>query len=447
MPNLIPRDATRRDLALLTAVALALLVATSALTWSRADDASSWDVPLYQSFGDRMTDGQVPYRDFRVEYPPGSLPAFVLPALVARDGAPVYVPELNDSARSYARSFAVLMTALLAATIVFTALCLAALRTPPAHAALALGIVGATPLVLGELALTRYDALPVALTAAAVAATLHGRARLAGLALGLAVAAKLYPLILLPLVAAYLYRRRGRSDAATVVGVAAATVVVIVTPFLALAPGEAWFSIRAQLTRGLQVESLPGNVAIALGVAADKLGLGTLGTGVAEGGTGDVRSADVTGTLGQLLGAVGGLAAAAIVVVVWIAAWRRRDDEGAFVRDCATVVAAQLALGRVLSPQFLLWLLPLVPLLGGRRGRIAGALLVVALVMTHAWFPDLYRDYVNERSAPETAYLLVRNALVLGVLVTLVAPALRALRSPRSPTAANRMNAGATGTA
>ena len=46
------RPATRRDLALLALAALALLAATAVFTWSRAlDDPSSWDVPLYQSFG------------------------------------------------------------------------------------------------------------------------------------------------------------------------------------------------------------------------------------------------------------------------------------------------------------------------------------------------------------------------------------------------------------
>ena len=99
------RTATRRDLALAhDRRARRSSASSGAITWSRADDASSWDVPLYQSFGDRMVEGEVPYRDFRVEYPPGSLPAFVLPSLVARaDGDPVYEPELNDAARSYAR--------------------------------------------------------------------------------------------------------------------------------------------------------------------------------------------------------------------------------------------------------------------------------------------------------------------------------------------------------
>jgi hypothetical protein len=442
------RTATARDLALLASAALLFLVVSAAVTWARADDASSWDVPLYQSFGDRAADGAVPYRDFRLEYPPGALPAFVLPSLVARGGEPVYVPGLNGAARSYARAFAVLMTALLAATVVLVAVSLAALRATVAHAAVALGVVGATPLLLGELALTRFDALPVALTAASLAAVLHDRPRLGALALGLAVATKLYPLLLLPLIALFVARRLGRREGVLTAAIAAAAFAVVVLPFLAVAPAEAWFSMRAQLTRGVQVESLPGSLATAFGVAADRVGLGTLGTGIAEGGTGEVRSADVTGALGQVLGTVGGLAALAVVVAIWVAAWRRADaSRERLVRDCAAVVAAQLALGRVLSPQFVLWLVPLVPLVAGRRGRTATSLLALALVATQLWFPDLYRDYVNERGAPETAYLLARNALLLGVLLVLALPRVTRLRSPRRPTAANRTKAGATGTA
>ena len=411
------RQATRRDLAMLTVAAVALLAATSVFEWSRADDASSWDVPLYQSFGDRMVDGELPYRDFRVEYPPGALPVFLVPSLLASgDGPPVYEPAPNDAARSYARWFATLMTLLLGVTIVATTVSLAALRASVSHAAMALGLVAATPLLLGELALTRFDALPVALTAAAVAALLAGRSRLAAVVLGLAIAVKLYPLLLVPLAAIYVLRRAGRREAAVTVALTAGTVAAVLLPFLALAPAEAWFSIRAQLTRGLQVESLPGNLVLALDTAADKLGLGSLGAAIAEGGTGDVRSADVTGTLGTFVGALGALAAVVLVAALWLAASRAAPDPARLVRDLAAVVAAQLALGRVLSPQFLLWLVPLVPLVAGRRGRLASGLLTLALVATHLWFPDLYRDYVNERGAAETAYLLARNGLLLAVL-------------------------------
>src|SRR5213080_3691450 len=41
---------------------------------------------VFQSYGDAILDGHVPYRDFSLEYPPGALPAFVVPSLgPARD--------------------------------------------------------------------------------------------------------------------------------------------------------------------------------------------------------------------------------------------------------------------------------------------------------------------------------------------------------------------------
>ena len=33
------------------------------------------DTPIYERYGDAMAAGQVPYRDFRLEYPPGALAA------------------------------------------------------------------------------------------------------------------------------------------------------------------------------------------------------------------------------------------------------------------------------------------------------------------------------------------------------------------------------------
>ena len=111
------------------------------------------------------------------------------------------------------------------------------------------------------------------------------------------------------------------------------------------------------------------------------------------------------------------------------------------------MVAAQLALGRVLSPQFVLWLVPLVPLVAGRRGRAATALLALALVATQVWFPDLYRDYVNERGVPRRLSAHAKRAAAAPCCVVLAVPTPRRLRSPSSPTAANSMKAGATGTA
>ena len=59
---------------------MACAVAITAL-WEHLGDAVT-DIALYQAYGERIADGIVPYRDFGFEYPPGALPAIVLPALV-----------------------------------------------------------------------------------------------------------------------------------------------------------------------------------------------------------------------------------------------------------------------------------------------------------------------------------------------------------------------------
>jgi hypothetical protein len=420
------RPATGRDLVILTLLALALLAAGAAVTWTGADDASAWDVPLYESFGDRMLDGEVPYRDFRVEYPAGSLPAFLLPAIATRwfgdDGDSVYEPELNDAARSYATSFALLMALLLAVTVVASAVSLHALGTSVGKAGASLAVVAATPLLLGELALTRFDALPVALTAVATAVLLRGRPVVAGVLLGVAIATKLYPLLLLPLLWAYVARRGGRRRAWGAVAASAAAAAVVVLPFATLAPGEAWFSVRAQLARGLQVESLPASVVLAIDSFLER----ALSTGIAsidEGGTGAVRSADVVGVAGTIVGTVSALLTLAIVLWIWLGALRSTPDRASYVRCAAAVVAAQLAFGRVLSPQFVLWLVPFVPLVQGRRGRAALGLLVVALLTTRLWFPESYRDYVNTQEPLAILLLLARNLVLVAILAALVVPA------------------------
>src|SRR5262249_49795503 len=39
------------------------------------------DTPLYLRYGNQIVDGEVPYRDVQLEYPPASLPFFVVPAI------------------------------------------------------------------------------------------------------------------------------------------------------------------------------------------------------------------------------------------------------------------------------------------------------------------------------------------------------------------------------
>jgi hypothetical protein len=87
-------------------------------------------------------------------------------------------------------------------------------------------------------------------------------------------------------------------------------------------------------------------------------------------------------------------------------------------------VAAFIAFGKVLSPQFLIWLLPLVPLVRGRRGLAASAVLAVALVLTQLWFPYRYwRLALHQDSI--ASWLVFARDLVLVALVLVLAIARR----------------------
>ena len=70
---------------------------------------TSKDIAIYRRAGKEILAGEVPYRDFFIEYPPGSLPSFVPPAL------------FSGSRETYASLFASEMALALVATLVLTA--------------------------------------------------------------------------------------------------------------------------------------------------------------------------------------------------------------------------------------------------------------------------------------------------------------------------------------
>ena len=89
-----------------------------------------------------------------------------------------------------------------------------------------------------------------------------------------------------------------------------------------------------------------------------------------------------------------------------------------------------LALGKVLSPQFLIWLAPVVPLVGGLRGLRASALLATALVLTQLWFPSRYWDLARELDPLPSTLVLLRDLVLVAVLVVLVRDRREPARSP-----------------
>ena len=78
----LPARRGTRGLAYPAAFAIVVFVCSWALLhYGWFERGQIVDTPVYQHYGDAMERGEVPYRDFSVEYPPGALPVFVLPAL------------------------------------------------------------------------------------------------------------------------------------------------------------------------------------------------------------------------------------------------------------------------------------------------------------------------------------------------------------------------------
>jgi hypothetical protein len=364
------------------------------------------DTPVYQGYGEKMLDGEVTFRDFPVEYPPAALPVFALPALA----------DQGD----YGSAFELVMWVCAAAAIVFLATTLSALGADAARLYAATAFAAVAPLLLGSVILTRFDLWPVALTAGALAALVIGRDRVGLGVLGVATAAKLWPAVLLPLALVWLYRRRGRDEALVGFGVFLAVIAVIVLPFFVLSPGGLAHSLTTQLGRPLQIESLGSGLLL----AAHQLGL--YGPHVVS----THGSQNLSGALPDVFAVLLTLLQAAALVAVWIAFARGRAERERLLCAAAAAVVAFVAFGKVLSPQFLIWLIPLVPLVAGGTGVTACWLFAAALVTTQIWFPHRYWDVVDLHAVG--LLVLLRDLL----LVALFGVLLRAIRpgssQPRS---------------
>jgi uncharacterized membrane protein len=256
-------------------------------------------------------------------------------------------------------------------------------------------------------AVTRYDAV-VALTLgfAVFCAALGGRyLSLAYASLGFGTAAKLVPaLTVLPLA----LTRRGTARGC---GVFLAVVAIFFLPF-ALLGGQGFLqSFAYQAERGLQVESFAASVLMFLrtvdGIVFAHGAFEVLGDGVG-------LATSLSPLLTLLLLAVTGS------VTWWEFRRCGRLEVASFPRHAAALILAFMLGSRVLSPQYMIWLLPLVPLsAGGVVGTTICVLFLAACLTTTLVFPLHYGDLLAFRY-PGPELLLARNLLLVILWVTMI---------------------------
>lgn len=352
------------------------------------------DVARYAAWGTAaIGDGLVPYRDFAVEYPPGVLPFVLAPALLGRGtfSVPAFV-------------------ALLVAVDTAALLALWVLRGRGASSA---GVVAwlVLPPALGVVLYGRLDLLPAVAVVLSLERANARRWTASGVWLGLGAAAKLVPALFLPLLLLAAGRRWPQALGGAVAGIAVAWL-----PYLADTPALWRNVVGYHAARGIHLESLWGSA----------LNLWRLRGGPAdlqyEYGAFGITAADT-----ETIVLVSTLVAGGIVAgVTSVAGWRWRRYPECAQAELALAVTAMLALllagTRVLSPQFVVWLLGAAAVAiavtpGLWRWMLPG--LGALVLLTVLGYPIGF-DLLLQGAAWPAVVLVARNLLLLGLGVALI---------------------------
>jgi hypothetical protein len=356
------------------------------------------DTPLYLRYAQRIDAGEVPYRDVRLEYPAGALPVIVVPAL-GRAGQ-----------RTYLRRFHWLTLACLVAVLVAADTTLRASGDSTRARLASLLCIALLPLLLGPVILSRYDLWPAAGAAFALAAFVRGRPALGGVLLGLATAAKFYPLVIAPVAIAFVWQQWGRAAATRAAAALALTVGACLLPFVALSFSGGMYPVTYELHRPLQIES----TAAAILIAVHHL------FGLRLGDEFSYGSNNLGGTSGAATAVVTTVITLAALAWVWWTCVHQRLSRPRFLTAAAAAVAALLAVGKVFSLQYLIWLYPLIPLVDARVRLRAVTLLCAAYGLTWGWFPARRGiPFLVSMRAPESWFLLARDLVVVSLFLLL----------------------------
>ena len=337
---------------------LGVLAASWALTfvvfpWN---DERVTDLLIYAENAQAFLHGELPYRDVFFEYPPLAAPVLALPGLAGTGYEP------------YRVAFGLAMLALAACVLVLVR---ALARASGGDERLAMAVVALAPLATGALIRNHFDLAPVALTLAALALLVRGRAN-GGLAvLGLAVATKGYPIVAAPVALGWLAARDGRREALRAAGVLCAVVAFAVAAAVAASPSGALAALRWQTERPVQVESVAAVLVNAAG-----------GARAVESHRSDGVVHPAAEPLAAGIGAVG---AVAVALLAFGAA--RSPGPRELMLGSLAAVTAFAAFGRVLSPQYLVSALPLTALALAWRSWPLFWPLAGATVLTFGGFP------------------------------------------------------------
>lgn len=336
---------------------------------------------LYQIWYRQFAQGTFPVDDVTWQYPPGAGLVIMSPGVL---------PWLT-----YFQAF-VALTLLADATVT-----LALARADSSRVTHGAWVwVAGLPLLL-HIPLARYDVQVTALAVLGLLAVTSRRAaghRIGGALAGLGALVKVWPVLTL------IGTPRGRTTRDAWIAAAATVAVLLAT--LALCFSQSLGFLRQQGSRGIQIESL-GGTALSLARAAD------IWPGQVQYRYGAFEY------VGPYVSSVGRVALLLTALAfVWLLVWRLRARTWNEATPLDAALAAVLLFtvtSRVISPQYMIWLLGLAAVcLTSRRTvmRPVALLLLPAAGLSSMAYPVLY-DEVVAGSWEGLTVMVLRNALLL----------------------------------
>ncbi|QNH96795.1 glycosyltransferase family 87 protein [Corynebacterium anserum] len=261
-------------------------------------------------------------------------------------------------------------------------------------------LMAASPLVIVH-AFTNYDALSIFFALAAFSLWAKNKPMLAGVMAGVGIAAKLWPIFIVTALVLLCLRARAWKTLATLLGSTVATWVALNLPLYVMYP-RAWSEFfRLNSSRGWEGSTIYAVLAHISGQDGwDGNSPGHVVQGV------EVFNLITLGLLVTLLGA--------LTYAVLRAPWQPRVAEVAFL-----AVLAFMITNKVWSPQYSLWLVPLI-VLALPRWRLA---LCWAGVEAVYWYLRMWQFLPENEAAPYWVvdlFTLVRLGLLVAMAVIIV---------------------------
>lgn len=363
------------------------------------------DPGVFMKIGNESAGGLVAYRDYAVEYPPLALVPIDLPRLLG-----------GDSTEAYNLIFtliSLLLTLGTGAAVYWLARRRWSIETPVNAMMLFTGLaLAGAPLVLW-----RFDILPTFLTTLALVAYAARQPVWSGLVLGFGVVSKLYPGVLVPVFAVAKLFERNVRQAALVIGGAAIAVLVVMAETFLVAGNAAFSFLTYQQDRGVEIESVSGGIALLMSVLGQARA--TIGWGF---GSWQVSS-PIIGSLAVPQLVLNAILISGLLVAGWISFNRDvrnfgRIQPATLIRYSLATLLVLILVDKVLSPQYLVWLLPFAALLQARQS----VLLLAVVALTTLVYPLSFGSLVSIDPAA-VLVLNLRNILLLGYFAWTVWPA------------------------